>query len=979
MFIKKLLKPKKDSSTTVIRNFGFANTTSSGQGGITDFSNIDSKNINTINFSAVNAEISNLTNQNFTNTNSAIFEGELIGRGTVDLEDATVKLGSNNTFDELTGSDESKLYSNDITCDYLTVNKKAHFFELVIDKIKTVGGTVIFTPADGFTIDKVTETEDNYILFWRACTEVAEGEIGDTISETGQTMTEPVSVNMWQEWDQALCQSFNLGNESDYYFDVSNRYWWRVVEAASDDPEIQEINGVKYYCHWIMVYKNGTSSTTGKPLVDTGSDVPAVGDAVSMLGYRYDELVNPTQDDVNRASAIIIAAYNTPDNQITAPSYAQYQGIIDFNLSTYRKTYFDATRGKIFGEFVVDAGGGNTVDLDDYIKSFNNANPLEGFISTNNNQIVDLVVLQTDNSDKIYDLNNFPNNLQVMVNYEGTPQMDISDYDALTLTLFGVSYDLLEANNYTPNLPSGYQGIYVSNIIISQYQPFRLTLAFTGSEQVITTSSMILHAEITNSGTTYQLNKNIPINGVSSIEGVDAEFYGLNTVLESVQVDATQTLQPELIYNLKYISGTNVTYPVPSTQSLRVTTYLNNGTSSTIPVQWDNANNYWRFYPNATTDYYSSGNPVPVYYKVELVDNNIVVDGKVVDVQLSPMATFSVGADLTTLIYAETTRVENESNNKYTLLRADLNGLTTTVSNTVNDLDGVHTSLSQIDQKADRIELSVTSVATDLDTLETGLQTTGIDITNGEITLDATKTTVTGNFNIGGNFESYNAQYMNRTIINTNASQMQGLVMRGPNSIDTSTGLPTPGATETDLIRLDFQASAGPQSGQMTLYSRNSVNNYMQINSQEILLNNSNGSIDIDLGGINYSSLGTQYDRTWEELFCNKLRTNYIDTGTGYTVVDSDMITDIFLVVVSGDFGFYLPYPGPAWDGKRFYIKKINNSGDLRLVTTDRNGNEASYLLDGNDSSPQSSHWYDRYSVTVICAGNYWIVFRGDD
>jgi len=93
------------------------------------------------------------------------------------------------------------------------------------------------------------------------------------------------------------------------------------------------------------------------------------------------------------------------------------------------------------------------------------------------------------------------------------------------------------------------------------------------------------------------------------------------------------------------------------------------------------------------------------------------------------------------------------------------------------------------------------------------------------------------------------------------------------------------------------------------------------------------------------------------------------------------MITDIF-VIDSGDkdgnFGLFLPYPGPEWDGKRFYIKKID-SGNLRLVTTDRDSNEANYLLDGNDSGPQSSHWYDRYSVTVICAGNYWIVFRGDD
>lgn len=765
MFIKKFLKPKKDSSTTVIRNFGFANTTSSsGQGGISDLSNIDSKNINTINLSAANAEISNLTNQNLTNTNSAIFEGELIGRGTVDLENAAVKLGSNNTFDELTGSDTSKLYANDITCDYLTVNKKAHFFELVIDKIKTVGGTVIFTPADGFTIDKVVEGNDDYILFWRACTEIAEGEIGDTISATGQTMTEPVSVNMWQEWDQALCQSFNLGDESDYYFDVSNRYWWRTVEAASDEPEIQEINGVKYYCHWIMVYKNGTSSTTGKPFVDTGSDVPAVGDAVAMLGYRYDELVSPAQDDINRASAIIIAAYQTPDGDIVPPSYAQYQGIKDFSLSAYRKTFFDATRSKIFGEFVVDASG-QEIDLDDYIRTQTELQEAT-IIVESNNAVVDMCIMQTDSNGYIHDLNNLPGTdspattppTRFMYVSIYTDQSYFAEY--VKCDLFGRTVVLMDIDpntGYPRLLPTAdtANGIYIHSVTTTSNK-LCVTFAFRGTgQEIINGSSIQFYGKvILNRGTqdekTLYPSQTISIAAVSSVEGVDAKFYGLNTILENVQVDGNQTLQPELIYNLKYIEGTSVTYPVPSTQTLRVTTYLNNGTSSTVPVQWDNANNYWRFYPNATTNYYTKTKEtppvaVPIYYKVELVDNNIVVDAKVVDVQLSPMATFSVGADLTTLIYAETTRVENESNNKYASLLVNINGLTSTVSNITNDLTGVHGDISRIDQKANDINLSVTNI-------NNGLQTTGIDITNGKITLTADNTDIQGNLNI------YNAQ-----------------------------------------------------------------------------------------------------------------------------------------------------------------------------------------------------------------------------
>ena len=788
MDVKKFLKPKKEGSSTIIRNYGFSNTASSQtNNGITSFANVQCKELTTNNLDAVNANITNLTTKTFINNDGAYFNNGFTSNGNVkfsngevDLEDVAVKLGLNNTFDELIGSDTSKLYANDITCDYLTVNKKAHFFELVIDKIKTVGGTIIFTPADGFTIDKVVEGNDDYILFWRACTEVAEGEIGDTISETGQTMTEPVSVNMWQEWDQALCQSFNLGNESDYYYDVSNRYWWRVVESASDEPEIQEINGVKYYCHWIMVYKNGTSSTTGKPLVDTGSDVPAVGDAVSMLGYRYDEIVNYTQDDINRASAIIIAAYKTPDSGIVPPSYAQYQNITDFRLSTYRKSYFDATGAKIYGEFVVNAGG-NNVNLDDYIQSFNNANPLEAFITTNSNQSVDLIVLQTDQNDEIDSLNNFPNNMQVMVNYNGSPQMQISNYDVLQLTLFGITYDLLDANNYTPSLPSGYEGIYVSNITKSNYNPFNLTFAFTGNSQTITTDNMSLYVEITDNGTTYNLAKSISINSVKSVEGVDAEYYGLNVVKEDCKVNANQTLQPELIYNLKYIEGTTVTYPAPTTQTLQITTYKDSGNPDVTTVVWDIANNQWRFYPTATSNYYThtSENPVPVYYKIELLDGNDVLDTRLVYVQLSPISLFSIQEGLTQSIQAEATA----RGSQYSALTQTVEGLNTTVSQTVanvntisgqiNDINGdisdingdisdingdittingeitsIQTNVSTIDQKADRIGLHVDTVETDLNTLETNIERTGIDIEQGKITITAENTDIQGNLNI---------------------------------------------------------------------------------------------------------------------------------------------------------------------------------------------------------------------------------------
>ena len=272
----------------------------------------------------------------------------------VDMEDVEVRLGSDNSFHELTGDVGSSIISTNITTDYLTVLKSAHFFELIIDKIKASAGAVIFSAADGFKIDKVTSDNTYYTLYWRACQEVAEGTVGQTIAQTGQTLTEKVSVNMWQQWDQAICQTFNLSHGAGTYQDISNTYWWRVVADASDDPIIQEIDDTKYYCHWIKVYKSGQ-------YVDTGSTVPNAGDEVSQLGYRYNMLSDyqagtawreAHPDDIARASAIMISAYKTIDagvNGIKPPSYAQYQDIIDFNISSHRRTYIDADGAHFVG------------------------------------------------------------------------------------------------------------------------------------------------------------------------------------------------------------------------------------------------------------------------------------------------------------------------------------------------------------------------------------------------------------------------------------------------------------------------------------------------------------------------------------------------------------------------------------------------------------------------------------------------------
>ena len=127
--------------------------------------------------------------------------------------------------------------SHDITTEYLTVTKQAHFFELVIDKVRAVGGQVILTPASA-ELDKVYAYSDaasqnlvenpvvnyqqvhHFNVYWRSENEEGLGVTND-----------------WVVNDQAYCQSFNNVQEGVNH-DVSNKYYWRLVEAILPDKMI---------------------------------------------------------------------------------------------------------------------------------------------------------------------------------------------------------------------------------------------------------------------------------------------------------------------------------------------------------------------------------------------------------------------------------------------------------------------------------------------------------------------------------------------------------------------------------------------------------------------------------------------------------------------------------------------------------------------------------------------------------------------
>lgn len=235
----------------------------------------------------------------------------------------------NSTLNDVTSNNITN--SDTIKTKNLEVTGSAHFFELIIDKVKAAGGAVLFTPANGFKVDIVESVTDGYKLYWQA--DDGSGNQAD---------------NMWKVNDQALCMSFNQAKEGTNH-NISNKYYWSLVTAVSDTNQPVSIEEKKY--HYIVI------STVTKD----GTVNPEIGDTIAMLGYRG-------TDDNKRQSAIYISAYSSLDKGLTAPLLAQYQGINDFNLESHRKSYFDANSAKFIGEFEVSNGQNIEDFINDKIK-----------------------------------------------------------------------------------------------------------------------------------------------------------------------------------------------------------------------------------------------------------------------------------------------------------------------------------------------------------------------------------------------------------------------------------------------------------------------------------------------------------------------------------------------------------------------------------------------------------------------------------
>ena len=227
--------------------------------------------------------------------------------------------------------------ATNITVDYLTVTKLAHFFELVIDKIRASQGQIIITDANA-KIDYVEKVDGVSRLYWRA----------DSENQSN------LSLNEFTEGDQIVCQTFNRGQiqRSDGIyagFSVSNKYYWVVCSGVGQGVEKTFPDQEKHIYNFVEISDSDDVSPKA------GSFLPEIGDEIVQLGNRRDTL---------RQAAIIISAYNNAylDKGIKAPAIVQYDGINDFKLDTHRLNVISKGLNRFMGSYLTSDGKTDIVD-----------------------------------------------------------------------------------------------------------------------------------------------------------------------------------------------------------------------------------------------------------------------------------------------------------------------------------------------------------------------------------------------------------------------------------------------------------------------------------------------------------------------------------------------------------------------------------------------------------------------------------------
>ena len=233
--------------------------------------------------------------------------------GSATADDLTVKNAvtadtvTGKTVNTTTGNATDLNVSDTIVTKNLNVTGAAHFVELIIDKVRSAGGTIILSAASMKTFGVTEESDDWKLTF---------------LKKDSDGLT---SDNDFIVGDQVICQSFSGKSGSN----VSNKYYYSTVTESGDDDNY----------HYIKI---------SKTYVGSGSILnPEAGDTVVQLGfneqYMTDKSLALPSDVARRETAIIESSYTTLDAGIYPPSIVQYHNLKNFcSLSSGRLNYMSA-------------------------------------------------------------------------------------------------------------------------------------------------------------------------------------------------------------------------------------------------------------------------------------------------------------------------------------------------------------------------------------------------------------------------------------------------------------------------------------------------------------------------------------------------------------------------------------------------------------------------------------------------------------
>jgi hypothetical protein len=191
----------------------------------------------------------------------------------------------------------------------LIVWGKAIFNTLLIRELSYVGGNIVLSPAAGKIsyIKEVYSETTNELIGWKCY----------LLADDGTTAT----INSFKVEDQVRCKTFNI--KAGVYENVSNRDYWRLVtkvstenEVITDDEGHELYDGKKFA--WIQIAKDNCME---------GSDNPAVGDTIALMGNRSD-----------RSRQHLLMMETEGDS---APRFTMYRGINTYSLKD--KSIFDVS------------------------------------------------------------------------------------------------------------------------------------------------------------------------------------------------------------------------------------------------------------------------------------------------------------------------------------------------------------------------------------------------------------------------------------------------------------------------------------------------------------------------------------------------------------------------------------------------------------------------------------------------------------